>query len=352
MFWIDGRQSTLTFDCPHAAEAFRSVIKAHGSRRALQMHGVTTEPRRREVAPMTVAEWVRHHIDHLTGLEQYTIDKYNEYLVNDIGPTLGGIPLSELREDDIANWVKLMAMTPTKRHRPPAPKTIANKHGFLSGVLAAAVQRGLIAANPAAGRRLPRGDGENSSSERRMLSRHEFAELLAATPERWRPLLEFLVTAGCRWGEMAALRTSDIDRDTGVVRIRRAWKHSSRGYHVGPTKTKRSRRDINVPTSVLVKLDYTDEWLFTADRGGPVRYHSFKPNVWDKAVAKADLRPTPTPHDLRHTCASWMLTSGVPIAVVSRHLGHENIQTTVNIYGDVDRVSFAAAAETIGRLLD
>jgi integrase len=347
LHWIDGRQVSLPFDNIQTAEAFVAVIKAHGAIRAREMHGIPM-PKQRD--PLTVAAYLQKHIKELTGVEQYTIDKYTEYLTHDITPALGDIPLAELRESDIAAWVQTMATTKTKRKRLPAAKTIANKHGFLSGALAVAVQRGLIPANPAAGRRLPRQATE-SADDMRMLSRDEFKRLVAATDERWRPLLEFLVVTGCRWSEASALKPGDVDQDAGVVRIRRAWKYSSQGYQIGPTKTKRSRRDINVPAEVLKKLDYSGEWLFTAVRGGAIRYGSFRPNVWDKAVAKAKLDPPPTPHDLRHTCASWMLTGGIPIAVVSRHLGHEDIQTTVNIYGDVDRSSFEAAAEVMGKML-
>src|SRR5690606_5566648 len=41
----------------------------------------------------------------------------------------------------------------------------------------------------------------------------------------------------------------------------------------------------------------------------------------------------PRVHDARHSCASWMLDADVPIHVVSAHLGHENITTTVDTYG-------------------
>jgi hypothetical protein len=34
---------------------------------------------------------------------------------------------------------------------------------------------------------------------------------------------------------------------------------------------------------------------------------------------------------------------------VSRHLGHENIQITADTYTDVDRTSFAAAADVMGQ---
>lgn len=51
---------------------------------------------------MTVTAWLNRHIDHLTGVERYTLDKYRAYLRNDIGPVLGDIPLTELTENDIA----------------------------------------------------------------------------------------------------------------------------------------------------------------------------------------------------------------------------------------------------------
>lgn len=355
LYTIDGRQSSLPFDDPKAAEAFRAAVNVHGAQRALEMHNIDAAPRRRNRATeMTVAQWVRHHIDHLTGVEQYTIDCYNRYLENDIKPFLGDIPLARLAEEDIARWVKHMETTPSKKTgRPAAPKTIRNKHGFLSGALAAAVPKHLPA-NPAAGRRLSRGDDE-AETDMRMLSRAEFDRLLAASPEPWRPLIKFLVLSGCRWGEATALKPSDVDKDAGTVKIRRAWKYSSNGYTIGPTKTKRSRRTINLPARILGKLDYSGPWLFTdtgARAGRPVRYHLFKPQVWDRAVAAAKLDPKPTPHDLRHTCASWMLALGTPTTTVSRHLGHESIKITADVYGDVERSSFAAAAEAMGKLLD
>lgn len=347
---IDGRQSSLPCADKRSADAFVMLVEKVGIKRALEIEGVSAEPSRRKPTDiLTVTAWLNSHIDHLTGVEQYTLDKYRAYVRNDIGPVLGEIPLTELTENDIALWVQGMQSSTTKRGKPPSAKTISNKHGFLSGALAAAVPKH-IPANPAAGRRLPRGDGDDDDI--RMLTRDEFNALRAAMTPHWHPMLQFMVSSGARWGEITALKPADVDRKAGTVKIRRAWKHSpSNGYEIGPTKTKRSNRTINVPKKVLKRLDYGHEWLFANTAGGPVRYYTFKTNVWDVAVAKAELDPKPSPHALRHTCASWMIAAGVPIAVVSRHLGHENIATTVDIYGSVDRASFAAAANVMGKLL-
>lgn len=59
----------------------------------------------------------------------------------------------------------------------------------------------------------------------------------------------------------------------------------------------------------------------------------------------------PRPHDLRHTCASWMIAAGVPLPVISQHLGHESITTTVHVYGHLDRTSGERAAAAIATML-
>lgn len=346
---IDGRQSSLSLGDEAEARKFSALVDAVGPKRALEAHHIDTARVRAASisAGMTVDKWLAIHIKTLTGLEQYSIDKYEEYRRNDF-PALGPMPLSSVTEGDIAEWVRSLEAKGNK------PKTIANKHGFLSGALAKAVPKH-IASNPAAGTRLPRqtSDGDDSDThDMRMLTTAEFDALLAATTDHWRPMILFMARSGARWGEVAALKPSDVDRRAGTVRIRRAWKYSSKGYTIGATKTVRSDRTINVSTAVLNQLDYSNEWLFVNRNGGPVRYQGFRRRVWDKAVARAKLDPPPTPHDLRHSCASWMIAAGVPIGIVSRHLGHESIKITMDVYGDVARDSFAQAADALDKLWD
>ena len=140
----------------------------------------------------------------------------------------------------------------------------------------------------------------------------------------------------------------------GTVRITRAWKrtYAKGGYELGTPKTKRSIRTVNVAPPVLDKLDYTGEWLFTNRADRPVRHNGFHERVWAPAVARAGLDPRPRVHDLRHTCASWMVASGVPLPMVQAHLGHESINTTIALYFHLDRRSQEVAATAIGAMLD
>lgn len=339
LYSINGRQSSMPFKTRKPAEAFKAAVEVHGAQKALEMYGITTAPRRRD--GLTVADWVRHHIDHLTGVEQYTKDKYESYLRRDITPHIGGKFLTELTRDDIAKWIHTLESTPYKG-KLPTSKTVTNKVRFIAGALNTAVQAGKIPSNPAKDARITR---DEDGHEHRYLSRAEFALLLECTTEYWRPLMQFLAYSGFRWSEALAVKPSDVNREEGTVRIARAWKTDSTGFHIGPTKTKNSNRTIKVSNKVLDQLDYSNEWLFVNRDGNPVKYQGFKARVWDKAVKKAKLEPKPTPHDLRHTHASWLLNDNVPMAVVSRRLGHQNINITVDLYGHIDKASDAAAAE-------
>ncbi|MBR4914443.1 MAG: tyrosine-type recombinase/integrase, partial [Clostridiales bacterium] len=41
-------------------------------------------------------------------------------------------------------------------------------------------------------------------------------------------------------------------------------------------------------------------------------------------------------HDLRHSCASLLVASGVPLKSVQEWLGHSDFNTTANIYTHLD----------------
>lgn len=70
LYRLDGRQFSLTFESPGAAEAFRTLVDTHGAERALQMHNIAPPAPR---SGMTVGKWVTHHIEHLTGVDPRTV---------------------------------------------------------------------------------------------------------------------------------------------------------------------------------------------------------------------------------------------------------------------------------------
>ncbi|MEC4856701.1 site-specific integrase [Mycobacteroides chelonae] len=340
----NGKQTSTSFGDPDTAVKFTKLAETVGIEAALR----TVAADGGSSTAMTVQEWLTHHIDLLTGTDQNTAAKYRSYVQNDIAKPLGAIPLSALERDDVARWVQAMKATTTRRGTPPSAKTIRNKLMFLSGALNDAVATGRLASNPASGIGLPRDDDPH---EPRFLSRPEFDTLHDAVTGHWQSLVRFLVVSGCRFNEATALTPADINTDEGTVRIRQSWKHGTGGYRLGATKTDGSRRTINVPASMLDLLDLSGEFVFLNRDNGPVRIHGFIRRVWDPAVLRSRLEPKPTPHDLRHTCASWMIQAGVPLPVIQKHLGHTDIRTTIGTYGHLDRSSMRAAADALEKML-
>lgn len=336
------RQSSTSFPDERQAKRFCALVDSFGPEEALAKAGIADT--QRPVSTLTVAEYLDRHIKGLSGVEKKTVSEYERYATRDIGPALGAIPLNKLTREDVAEWVNGMSEAGA------AGGTIQNKHGFLSGALKRAVEDGNLAANPCEAVKLPRTE----QKEMTFLTRDEYQQLKAAFSDYYKPLLEFLVSSGCRASEALALKPSDVNRAENTVRIVRAWKRAGSVYELGAPKTPKSRRTINVPPSVLDQLDYGHEWLFVGSNGQPVRLYSWRANVWYKSLRKAQrdgLAKSPRIHDLRHTCASWMVAAGVPLPVIQDHMGHESIKTTVDLYSHLDRSSHVAAADAIGKML-
>jgi integrase len=342
LYALNGVQTSATFDSEAAAVEFRDAVNTLGAERAMRAWEIapTVQTVRKTGSGYTVAEWADHYIATRSGVTKSTLYDYRAYLRNDIRPTIGQIPLELLTYADVAGWVELMSKAGS------SGKTIANKHGFLSAALNVAVTTGHIQSNPAAGTRLPRTEHK----EMVFLTRDEFDQLRAGFTDYWHPFLDFLVHSGVRFGEAAALRPADVDRENGTVRIGRGFKRTyepGNAYEIGPTKTRRSERIIDVDRDFLDPLDYTREYLFTNTKGGHLRVAGWRSNVWYPSLKRAQdlgLKKKPRIQDLRHTCASWMSADGIHPQQIQYQLGHESITTTMDRYSHLDRRNSAAAA--------
>ncbi len=76
-------------------------------------------------------------------------------------------------------------------------------------------------------------------------------------------------------------------------------------------------------------------WLFPTRAGTPLSVHNVHNRSWKPLLGRAGLPPTTRMHDLRHTCASLLLSRGVPVKVVSEMLGHGDVAVTLAVYQSV-----------------
>ncbi|MEV6555927.1 site-specific integrase [Nocardia sp. NPDC051756] len=353
-------QASLTFDDHEKALAWQKVLDKHGPDRARELIGAA----RRTARPREVTlndNWAETFISGRTGVEKATTDRYRRYMVNDIGPAMGDLPLTALCAADADQNSVVQQWVNEQEADGFSPKTIANKHGFLSGCLKEAVRRQLMPFNPCDSTKLPKRRHECV-----FLEPEEFDIVYAAVPKRWQPMVLWLVTTGMRYSEATAIHVGDINThvdDEGgtfyTARISKAWKYTGTAeYKLGGPKTKRGWRTINVPTKTIDALQLAgrgkDQLLFRTRNDKRIIPQQFHNLAWKPAMEAVAERigKKPRPHDLRHTCASWMLNNGAEITDVSAHLGHESIKTTVDVYGHLDRRSGHRASAAVAKALN
>lgn len=162
------------------------------------------------------------------------------------------------------------------------------------------------------------------------------------------PFFYTAINTGLRPGEMLGLRKQDVDLDDALVTVRKSLKNDEDGLYLGPPKTKSSYRTVKLTRETWYiignfleyrdKLDrQAEKWndtdvLFCTSTGKP-SWPSGPRRKLNNVLEKTDL-PHITMHEFRHTHATMLLRSGVPIYNVSRRLGHSSVKTTEKRYLD------------------
>jgi integrase len=103
-------------------------------------------------------------------------------------------------------------------------------------------------------------------------------------------------------------------------------------------KTPKSRRSIKLTRASVRTLKEhrkVGEWVFSTEAGTSMSVHNLHNLSWKPLLKKADLPPDTRFHDLRHTCATLLLTKGVHPKIVQELLGHSTISITLDTYSHV-----------------
>lgn len=149
-----------------------------------------------------------------------------------------------------------------------------------------------------------------------------------------------LAFTGMRKNEISALRWSDIDLKSGQITVKQTLAKGEDNKLIFQTpKTKKSARTITLdPKTIEVLKEWhkysTKGLLFKNEDGGPksvVHVNNMLNRIWRKHPEFKRI----TPHGFRHTHCSLLFEAGATIKEVQERLGHENIQTTMDIYAHV-----------------
>ena len=157
-----------------------------------------------------------------------------------------------------------------------------------------------------------------------------------------------LTLGGIRRGECLGLFWEHVDFEKKTITIKNNLLNiREKGVYLDTPKTKKSKRTISLPDicfDLLKKLKakqelekelFSNDWMDTEfvfkDEYGNYYNPSRLSRQWVLFQKKHNLKHIRL-HDLRHTCATYLLSHNVPIATVSKKLGHSNIYTTLDVY--------------------
>lgn len=288
--------------------------------------------------------WLKDSVKDTIKTSTYT--SYSQMVRKHMIPSLEEIKLKSLTPAHIRGLLR------EKLDDEYSTRTVQYLRFLIRKAMDQAIQDHLIALNPVAGVKSVQVIHE----EIQPLSPFQ-ARLLLETikGDRLEALYVLAIHCGLRQGELLALKWEDVDLDatTPTLQVRRTLTGSEDGRPIFTTpKTKKSRRRINLTKGAAAALKrhrkhqleqrmkvaglWQDHGLiFSTQNGTAIDRHnlirrSFKPLLKTAALPE-DIRF----HDLRHTCATLLLSRGVHPKFVQELLGHSSIAITLDTYSHV-----------------
>ena len=270
-----------------------------------------------------------------------TLSNYQLQVRQHITPALGRIKLRTLTPAHVQGLYR------QKLDAGLAPSSVRYIHAVLHRALKQALRCGLVPRNVTEAVDLPKLVNEEVDA---LLPEEARVFLEAARGDRYEAIYVVAVTTGMRRGELLGLRWSDLILDgAATLRVGRQLQRMRDGSGLKIVSPKGGKgRTICLPTRAVEALKahrarqaeeklkagplYRDAGItFATQVGTPLEpsnidRRSFKPLL--KEAGLPDIRF----HDLRHTCATVLLSQGVNPKFVQELLGHADIKLTLGTY--------------------
>ena len=306
---------TITSE-PQRSSCHREVV---GDLKPIRKESIVLHP--------TIAQFLNHlkternSSDHTVRNYEVDLAQFHHYLVQTLGEAVDPTELDAKRIRSYSAWLSGQAY---------APSTVARRLACLRSFYRYLRRGELMTGDPVGGLRNPK----QPKRLPQLMTVDGIIALLDSIPVgepagiRDRAILETIYGGGLRVGELVGINLTDVDRETGLIRVRGKRKRE-RLCPVGPIALEWIDR------YRVVRLAKTSDEaaLFLNRRGTRLTSRSVG-RLLETHLVRVGLSPTASPHTLRHSFATHLLDRGADLRSVQDLLGHRSL-TTTQIYTHV-----------------
>ena len=333
--WRNGKRVRKTF----TGKTRRDVSERMTALLRSQQLGLPVAPEKQTVGQF-LARWLTECSK--PKVRPLTYGSYSWIVNNHLVPCLGGIRLDRLAPERVQAFLNDRLAANYK------PRTVQHILATLRVALRQATKWELVPRNVAS---LVSSPSVKRLEVQPFTPEETQAFLAAIRGDRLEGLYTLSVAVGLRQAESRGLLWECIDFNKRSLQVRHALQRlKGKGLVLAEPKTARSRRTLTIPQfaqdGLLAhrarqereKAVAGNRWketgfVFTTTIGtpldGPTVSRQFR-----RLLEKAGFRPMRF-HDLRHVCASLLLSQGTHPRLVMEMLGHSTISVTMNTYSHV-----------------
>lgn len=266
--------------------------------------------------------------DKGTRLKERSIMTKRTLIETKIIPCFGEKPMNEITAVDIIKWQNMLM---NQEYSPTYLRMIQNQ---LTALFNHAERFYDLRDNPC--KKVDKM-GRSNAKELNFWTKDEyevFLETFTEGDEMYRLIFQMLFWLGCRIGEALALTRADIDLEKATISVTKTYYRRNKTDYITSPKKESSNRKITIPKFLQGEIkEYLDRQYELApdERIFPITDRAVQKKMKQK-TEETNLNPIRV-HDLRHSHIALLIEKGLQPLVIAQRVGHDSVNTTMNIYG-------------------
>ena len=273
--------------------------------------------------------------DMASRIKASTMSTKRVMIYGKILPFFGSMPLGRIDAASVRRWQCGLTAYRKSNGKPYAMTYLKTLNNQLSSMFNYAMRYYRLKENPC---RAAGSIGKKCAAEMQFWTKDEFARFLEAVRCDLPAFTMFLTLyyTGLREGELLALTPEDIDLPKRTIRVNKTYSRVGGRDVVTPPKTPKSVRTVMISDRLADCLAGYMRQCAPAEGQRLFPYRKHYLYKWMGIGCQRSGVKQIRIHDLRHSHASLLVELGFSPLLIAERLGHERVQTTMDVYSHLD----------------